>query len=228
MVILMRAQPMVSVLLAFTVALGLPMATMQADDGGLAGIWIGEARTEGGLGNWIEFRPGGAAQWAFGAVVEGTYRYDGTAVRTTTGVERHETPPIQLRIEGDTAMLQQPAPADAPPREQMSADDRAMFDRMSKPVTMKRAGPLSPGDPPIVGTWQYTHPTGAMAYQTFTRDGNMYLLVLMNAAEGTYASDGARIVVKLQGRKEVLTWTGDKLMSGSLEGRHATFHRAPK
>lgn len=103
-----------------------------------------------------------------------------------------------------------------------------MFDRMSKPIDMKRIGPLSPGDSPLVGTWTYTHPTGTTAYQTFTRDGYTYLLVLMNAVEGTYMSGADRIVVKLPGENRTLTRTGDVLMAGTMEGRHSTFHRAPK
>ncbi len=196
----------------------------------VVGTWLGEARTEGGLGNWIDFREDGTCLYGFGAILDGTYRFDGSSLRTrVTGTER-ELPPIALHVEGDTALQQQAPPADAPPRERLSQEERAMFDRMSKPITMTRVGTATPGDPPLVGTWTYTHPTGATAFETYTRDGQMYLLVLFahGTVEGSYTVDSASVRMKLPDGYETLTRKGDLLMSGTLEGRHATFRRAPQ
>lgn len=192
------------------------------------GLWLGEARTEGGLGNWIEFRQDGTAQFTFGAMVEGTYRMEGTSLWMTPVGQPHELRAMDIRIEGNTAVRLQSPPADAPPRETLAPDDRAMLDRMSQPITMTRVGSATPGAPPIVGTWTYTHTTGATAFETFTRAGKMFMLLPMQTTAGTYTATTAHIEVKLPKGDETLVLNGDVLMSGSLEGKHSTFRRAPK
>lgn len=221
---------MKSVLVATSIAalLGAPLVHRDQASANVAGLWLGEARSRGGLGNWIELRPDGTAQFIFGAMVDGTYRMEGTSLWMTTVGQPHELPAVPIRIEGDTAVLQQPPPADAPPRETLSADDRAMLDRMSQPITMTREGNASPGTPPLVGTWTYTHPTGGIAHQTFTRDGKMFLLVPMQTTGGTYTASPGQVEVKLPGGNQTLVLKGDLLISGSLDGKHSTFRRAPK
>ena len=69
--------------LALVAALIEPGAA-QGTDASVVGLWLGEARTQGGLGNWIEFRADGTLEAGFGALVGGllddTYRFDGTTL----------------------------------------------------------------------------------------------------------------------------------------------------
>ena len=72
-----------------------------------------------------------------------------------------------------------------------------MLDRRSRPLTMTRVGKPVPGVPLIVGTWTYTHATGATAYERFTSNGEMVLLVEMQGFEGTYVVRPDRVDVAL-------------------------------
>lgn len=197
------------------------------NESALVGLWLGEARTEGGLGNWIEFRPDGTLRFAFGAMVEGTYRLEGTSLRVRAVGEPAESPAADITINDATAIRRRLPPADAPARDSMSADDRAILDRMTQPITMTRVGRATAGAPPIVGTWSYTHSSGAPAYETFTRTGRFVLRVRMQESQGTYAEGPSRIDVTLPSGKSEFQLNGDVLMSGSMDGKHSTFRRAP-
>ena len=181
----------------------------------VVGVWLGEARSKGGLGNWLEFRPDGTVVMGFGALVDGRYRFD----KSTLWVEPRnqpgrESPVGELVVKGDTAVRRPRPPADAPPRESLPPDQRAMLDRLTQPITMTRVGKASPGAEAIVGTWTYDHPSGGTAYETFTGDGKTFLRVRMQAVEGTYTSTAGRILVTLpNGSDLVLVPNGDVLVS---------------
>lgn len=205
-----------------------PPVRADEDTASVVSLWLGEARTQGGLGNAIEFRADGTAQYTFGALLDGTYRLDGVSLWITPVGQTGETRPVEQHIDGNTAVRSQSPPADAPPRETLSADERAMLDRMSQPLAMTRVGSATPGALAIVGTWTYAHPAGAAAYETFTPGGKFVLRVPMQVTEGTYQATAARIVLKLPQGDETLVRNGDVLVSGSMEGKHSTFRRAPK
>jgi hypothetical protein len=73
---------------------------------------------------------------------------------------------------------------------------------------MTRVGQAMAGAPLIVGTWTYTHPTGATAYERFTSGGEMVLLVEMQASEGTYAVRPDRVDVALPTGSQTFTRMG--------------------
>jgi hypothetical protein len=224
--------------LALTVAAALSAGSLCAHGAKapVAGLWLGEARSRGGLGNWIEFRPDGTAQWSFGAIVEGTYRVSGTSLWIAGGDPPRETPAGRLQIEGDVAVRTLPAPPDAPSRETLTPREQAMFERMAKPIEMRRVGTSRPGTAPIVGTWQYTHPTGATAFETFTKDGEFVLRVQMQTADVTYTHTADGVRVKLPHGEESLVFHGDALVSTPQQPENAdgaraegqVFRRAPQ
>jgi hypothetical protein len=193
----------------------------------LVGLWLGEERTEGGLGAWIEFRRDATVQFSFGALVDFTYRVDGTSLWFAEA-GRPEVRRGDIRVNGNTAVLRQPPPADAPPTESLSAEDRAMRDRLSQPIRMTRMGSATPGAPPLVGTWTYTHYTGQTAYETFTADGKMFLRVPMQTVEGTYTATGEQIVVLLPTGNQRLSRNGDRLVLQSSDGKSSVLRRAPR
>lgn len=225
-------------LLTMTMAAVLTWLSLGAQEARtpVMGLWLGTARSAGGLGNWLEFRPGGTAQFSFGAVVEGAYRVSDGSLYISSGEPPAETPGGQLEINGDMAVRTPPAMADAPRRETLSAADRDLLDRMTRPIQMRRVDSARPATPPIVGTWQYAHPTGATAFETFTKAGTFLLRVQMQTMDATYAESPNGVRVKLPSGELFLQFTGDVLVSAPQEpetpdGPRAegmVFRRAPQ
>jgi hypothetical protein len=51
-----------------------PLTALMQDAGrSAAGLWLSEARSDGGLGGWVQVRDDGTASLGFGAVIEGKY-----------------------------------------------------------------------------------------------------------------------------------------------------------
>ena len=193
----------------------------------VAGLWLGESRSRGGLGHWLDLRTDGTAQYGFGALVEFTYVWQDSSLALTPAGKTELMPPVEMQITGDTAVRRQPPPPNAPPRNTLPPDQRAMLDRMSQPLAMRRVGGAVPGAPLIVGTWTYEHYTGATAYERFTPGGSMILLVEMQARRGTYALRSDRVVLELSDGAETFLRKDDALVS-SVEGKPLTFRRAPQ
>jgi hypothetical protein len=227
------------VIIAVLTLLMGPLALEDAKNS-VVGLWLGESRTQGGLGNWIDFRADGTVESGFGALVGGlldTYQLDGTALKlrvfsgkaTPAGAPVFESIQKQIRIEGDRAVVEARWPANEPAPGIESPDEQAMFDRMRQPTTMARVGPpTTPLAAPIVGTWSYQHHTGATAYETFTRGGRWYLRVPMRVVHGRYTVTGGEVSVQLPGRSEAFARQDDVLVSAAAGRGRATYRRAPE
>ena len=205
----------------------------------VVGLWLGEMRTQGGLGNWIEFHADGTVEVGFGALVgallDDTYRLEGTTLTlrvfsgkvTPDGVPVFESLQKTVQIEGEHAVVASQWRDDEPVPEIRSPDEQAALQRLRLPVTMTRVGPATPEAPPITGTWSYKHYTGQTAYETFTRGGKWYLRVPMNQRHGRYTVTLAAVIVQSAQQSNRLTREGDRLISGAADGQHSTYRRAP-
>ena len=135
------------------------------------GVRLGEARSQGGLGSWVELRDDGTVSVSSGALVEGTYTIEGSSLRLVIQNGKGKDAPtpdpsvVEMRIGGNAATRMQLPPADLPPDTMLSAQEKAMVDRMAQPLTVTRVGARAPNAAPIVGTWSYTHYTGATALE---------------------------------------------------------------
>ena len=98
-----------SLTLGLIVSFGFAISHAQQQSDRSTGMWLSESRSGGGLGSWIDLRPDGTAQFGFGAVVEGTYRFEGTSLSIKvrdSDREQHS----EMRIDGDTAIRRQTPP----------------------------------------------------------------------------------------------------------------------
>jgi hypothetical protein len=102
-----------------------------------------------------------------------------------------------------------------------------MPDRMSQPLKMKRIGARIPGTPPILGTWTYTHSTDATAYERFTPDGHMVLLVEMQVNQGIYNVSLGGVLVEFPSGSLTFVRKSEVLVT-TMEGKPVTFRRAPE
>jgi hypothetical protein len=134
---------------------------------------------------------------------------------------------MQMRIDAERAVREPRPPAGAPPSDTLPPDQRAMLDRLLQPLSMTRVGKPMPGVPLIVGTWIYTHATGATAYERFTSDGEMVLLVEMRRTEGTYVVRPDRVEVTLPSGNDRLTRVGETLVATISGGQAVTLRRDP-
>jgi len=205
----------------------------------VVGLWLGEARTQGGLGNWIDFHADGTVEVGFGALVgallDDTYRLEGTTLTlrvftgkvTPDGVPVFESVEKTVQIEGEHAVVASQRGDDEPEPEMLSSDEKAAWQLLHRPVTMTRVGPATPGAAPIAGTWSYRHYTGQTAYETFTPGGKWYLRVPMNQRRGRYTATPAAVIVQSAQQSDRFTREGDRLISGAADGQHSTYRRAP-
>jgi hypothetical protein len=208
-------------------------AHMQDSGGSAAGLWLSETRSDGGLGSWVQLRDDGTASLGFGALIEGTYTMEGASLRRAfpRGVEKDassESSVVEMRIDGNTAMRTQPPPAGWPPQERLTPEDKAMFDRLAQPLRMTRVGAPAPDAPSIVGTWSYTHYTGAKAYELYTPSGAMVLMVEMQVQQATYSGQGDTLELRLPGATAKMVVRGDALTLTSSDGETTTYRRAPR
>ena len=186
-----------AVAIALVALLLHPVDTQVAKES-VVGLWLGEMRTQGGLGNWIDFHADGTVDLGFGALVgallDDTYRLEGTTLTlrlfsgkvSPEGVPAFESVQKTVQIEGDHAVVASQWRDDQPAPEIHSPAEQAAFDRMRQPVTMTRVGPATPAACLIAGTWSYQHYTGQTAYETFTPGGKWYLRVPMSLSHGSY------------------------------------------
>ena len=92
------------VVMSAVALIGLLLRPVGAQDatGSVVGLWLGEARTQGGLGNWWEFHADGTVEFGFGAVVgallDDTYRLEGT--RLTLHLFSGKTTPAGAPVGG--------------------------------------------------------------------------------------------------------------------------------
>ena len=59
----------------------------------------------------------------------------------------------------------------------------------SETFTATRIGSPDAGGSPIVGSWRYRHPTGAIAFEHYTPDGRVAFRLPMKATVGCYDVD---------------------------------------
>lgn len=216
-----------------------PVGAQDAKDS-VVGLWLGETRTQGGLGNWIDFHADGTVEVGFGALVgallDDTYRLEGTTLTlrvysgkvTAEGVPVFESVQKTVQIEGEHAVVASQWRDDQPVPETHSPAEKAMVDRLRQPVTMTRIGPATPAASLIAGTWSYQHYTGQTAYETFTPGGKWFLRVPMSLQHGRYTLTPAAVIVQSAQQSDTFTREGDVLMEGSADGKHSTYRRAPK
>jgi hypothetical protein len=174
----------------------------------LLGTWVAVHRSLGGLGSMWTFRPGGKLEMSIGAIVESWYKLDGDRLINPPGSTLPGAKPMvfHFRVEGDTLyqrLESQVAPA--------AGDDTIAVGEMR----YKRAAPVRPGDPPIVGIWKMdaqSAPTAAgiveaqrkaghemdertaqamaemaaKTYHEYTRDGLSKIRLPMRNIPGTY------------------------------------------
>ncbi len=84
----------------------------------VVGLWLGESRTQGGLGNWMEFHADGTVELGFGALIgallDDTYGLEGTTLRlrvfsgktTSAGDPVFESIQKTVRIDGEHAVVE--------------------------------------------------------------------------------------------------------------------------
>ena len=206
----------------------------------VVGLWLGQARNQGGLGSWLDFHADGTVEVGFGALVgsllDDTYRLEDTMLTlrvfsgtaTPDGVPTFESVEKMVQIEGEHAIVTSIWRYDHPVPAIHSPEEQAAFQHLRQPVTMTRVGPATPGASPIAGTWSYPHYTGRTAYETFTRGGKWYLRVPMDLRQGRYTVTPGAVVVQSAKQSDTFTREGDLLMSGAADGRHSTYRRAPE
>lgn len=225
--------------IALVLFLGHPIGAQDAKDS-VVGLWLGEARTQGGLGNWIDFHGDGTVEFGFGALVgallDDTYRLEDSTLTlhlfsgkvAPDGVPVFESLQKTVQIEGEHAVVATQWKDDEPAPEINSPDEQAAYDRMRQPLEMTRVGPATAGASAIAGTWSYQHYTGQTAYETFTPGGKWYLRVQMDLRHGRYTVTPAGVTVQLPERSDTFRREGDVLMLSTADGKHSSYRRAPK
>ena len=150
----------------------------------LIGKWESVARSKGGLGHALEFHRDGSLSHTTGAMVEETYRVEGSRLITSsrgTRTGKVTENVTEIRFEGDTLI-----------QKSMEAGGEV---RMSR----KRSG--GPQAPPIVGIWSYPHYAGGTALVMFTRDGRMIFRLPIRTDRGNWSIAGNLVTIALPGSR---------------------------
>lgn len=153
----------------------------------LVGKWESVARSNGGIGATFEFLGDGSATFTPGALVDFTYRLEGSRLFRSfedpdTGSESETI--VDIQISADT-MIQRIA-------------------ETGQETVLVRVGSAEAGRPPIVGTWSFDHSAGVTAFEIFTADGELHLRVPFVTVHGRYtlSNDTLTIELERQGRAD--------------------------
>ena len=185
-----------------------PATLASAQGQALLGTWEGTRISYGGLGFSLEFRADSTVVETMGAMIDGTYRVEGTtltltlALRADTAIQK-----FSLDFRTDTLVLLGPGPTDEL--------------RMTRVVAFPESAAT-----PIVGTWTYRHQTGVAAFQTYTPDGVSQLRVPVKTDRGTYHVAGDSLTLRFEARElQTVGYTieGDVLILFIPAGELPTF-----
>lgn len=155
----------------------------------LVGLWESAAKSKGGIGHAMELRA------------------DGTFVEVTTVIVD-----TYYRVSGDQVLLsEKPGGATLTSMPLDLGDETPEVEKKWGPRvgSRERVSLREPGQEPIVGVWRYQHPTGVLAFERYTADGQMSLRLPLKSSQGCYSLDDAKLTLKLNGRE----------MKASIESR---------
>lgn len=167
--------------LLFAAALACPVP--QSDQ--LVGLWESVEKSKGGIGHTVEFRPDGSYVEATAVLVDMYYRATGDQLTLSEKpvVETAEAGnSFPIKIEGDTLTQEMPG---------------------GPKIRKERIGGTETGKAPIVGVWRYRHPTGGLAFERYTSDGQVYLRIPLTSSLGCYKLDGPKLSLTRNQKEDV-------------------------
>lgn len=138
----------------------------------ILGQWESLERSAGGVGEVVEFRPDGSFLQMVVAMGDATYELRGDGLLTFWKDKTGNTSIManQIDLEGDV-LLQK--------------DDKGnLLD------TLERIGRSRKSDPPLAGRWCSESLPGLATLREFTRDGKMFIRLLIATAHGRYKISG--------------------------------------
>jgi len=207
------SQSLFFVSMCLLMARGLGGASLAAQEVSIVGKWESVARSYGGIGSTLEFHSDGTISNTLGAMVEFTYRFDGSRLVMSF------TDPRNGELSGNIVDVH------------MSGDSMIQSDPKSGQETQfVRAQAAMADTLPIVGTWSFTHSTGGTAFQIFTADGNMHLRVPARTDRGTYMLSGDTLTIVIEGQdawQVRYTIDGAQLTLFSADGSQQQYNRVP-
>lgn len=192
-------------------SLGAPSVSGQ--EASIVGKWESVARSYGGIGSSLEFHSDGTVSLTPGAMVDFTYRLDGTRLVmsvTDPGTGEVSENTVDVHITGDSMIHSDP-----------ESGQEIRFGRLEG----AKADTL-----PIVGTWSFKHYTGRTAFEVFTADGDVHLRVPFHTDGGTYTVSAETLTIVIEGRDP---WQvryaidGAMLTLLSADGSREQYNRVP-
>jgi hypothetical protein len=163
-----------------------PATLASAQGPALLGTWEATTRSYGGIGSSLEFRADSTVVETMGAMIDGTYRVEGTTLTLTfqdpTGGPAGPAISFSLDFRTDTLVRLGPGPTDEL--------------RMTRVAAFPEWAAT-----PIVGTWTYRHPTGVAAFETYTPDGVVQLRVPVETDRGTYHVAGDSLTLRFEAKE---------------------------
>ncbi len=160
----------------------------------LVGRWESHDTSKGGIGHVIDFRSDGSFVQSISVLVKLRYELHDNVLTVrdpAAGPGSQQPPPISIRFEGDTIVEEAPgAPS----------------------LRRDRIGAPDPSAQQIVGAWRYRHYTGAIAFERYTADGDLFFRLPMKSSAGCYAPDLTKhrvLLTPVNGQSSDLTFAAD-------------------
>jgi hypothetical protein len=192
------------------VVLALAVVTPVPGEINLVGLWESKATSSGGIGHAMEFRADGTFVQAATVIVDTDYRVIGGRLVVgpgASGASPDASKSPSFRVEGD--VLIKTGPDGSVLREDRLAGQEK-------------------GTSAIVGGWRYCHPTGAVAYESYTEAGRMLFRLPMQSSKARYALSGNTLtLIKPQppGVKLTVEVRGEDLVLTKSDGGKVEYKR---
>jgi hypothetical protein len=195
--------------MAVFLVLGAALVSL-AQAPGLVGLWDSATTSKGGIGETLEFRADGTFVDATTVIVNAHYRVAGdrlVVAEQPAGLTAGDLEPVQIKIDGRSLKATGP--------------DGSV-------VIKERIGPSETGTPAIVGAWRYRHYTGAMAFERYTTDGQLYFRLPMRSFVGRYTLKGRELSLTQPNRPTVrmtIAFAGGDTLNLSGNSRTTPYRR---
>jgi len=181
-------------------------------DRSLVGLWESVARSRGGIGHTLEFKPDGSAVAAITVIVDQIYRVDAG----------------KLLMADDEAALKSETDG---PKVEVQGTAFTLTSSNGEALVKERVGAVEDARRPIVGVWRYRHLTGRMAFERFTANGWMLFRLPLKTQPGCYTLASGTLTVTSAEVATTATFksklTGDELELRTEGQEPNLYKRAP-
>lgn len=198
--------------------LGFAPAAPAAQSCALPGLWLGQDRSDDGVGMWLEFAEDGSVVRANGRIVDGEYTVKDDKLTLVSQPRLADqdsrlllNQTVTLKVKGDQITRKAEAATLEVPRREVRTSRGTRSESVAPKVlplpaitlldehSLSRVVAAEPGQPPLVGVWGYKNKTGRTVLERYSPNRHFAVLEPLAAQRGTFTVADSNLSVTADG-----------------------------